>query len=612
MFSAAMLAASSAQPAGAYPGAPWFEPNRPYTQNFPDPAILVDGGRYYAYATTTGGAYLPVMTSTDAVTWTARPRYSPNPYNSDPFYNDALVQAPSWGTDVNPGQRLAKELRAPGVTKIGSTYVAFSTVRTQAGNPGRFCISVATATAAIGPFRDTTSGPLVCDSDPAGSIDPQPFVDPATGTPWLLWKSEGVPGLQPTRVWIRQLDAAGTGFAPDSSAVSLLFTDQPWEGNLIENPAMVRWQGRLFLFYSGNEWPSANYAAGYAECATPVGPCTKNPNNPLLASRGSELGPGAPAPFVDLEGNLRVAYHFWNAPYTNYPAFPACQSAGTCMSQGQRRMKVASLVLTGNGLVVGAPAVGPGYWMLGRDGTVYPFGGAAFLGEPKSQLGFGVTAVDVESTPSGKGYLVLDRIGRVFSYGDAAAFGAPGNAPVDGAGGERAASISVTPSNGGYWVFTNRGRVFGYGDARTFGDLSGVALNGPVLGSIPTPTGAGYFMVGSDGGVFAFGDALFSGSTGNMVLNQPVVGLVPTPTNRGYWLVASDGGVFAFGDATFRGSMGAVRLNQPVNGMIRNGTGYLMVASDGGIFNFSDQPFFGSLGGTPIPHPIVAAAVKDK
>ena len=33
------------------------------------------GGRYYAYGTSTGGAYLPVMTSTDLRQWVARPAY---------------------------------------------------------------------------------------------------------------------------------------------------------------------------------------------------------------------------------------------------------------------------------------------------------------------------------------------------------------------------------------------------------------------------------------------------------------------------------------------------------------------------------------------------------
>ena len=95
--------------------------------------------------------------------------------------------------------------------------------------------------------------------------------------------------------------------------------------------------------------------------------------------------------------------------------------------------------------------------------------------------------------------------------------------------------------------------------------MRGVALNGPVIGSVVTPSGHGYYMVASDGGIFSFGDAGFFGSTGNLKLNKPVNGLVPTATNRGYWMVASDGGRTAVpwvGDT-----------NVPVVGMVRYGNG---------------------------------------
>src|SRR3954454_5966005 len=36
----------------------------------PDPTVLKVGGTYYAYSTNSGGSLLPVLTSTDLVTWT--------------------------------------------------------------------------------------------------------------------------------------------------------------------------------------------------------------------------------------------------------------------------------------------------------------------------------------------------------------------------------------------------------------------------------------------------------------------------------------------------------------------------------------------------------------
>jgi Tol biopolymer transport system component len=249
-----------------------------------------------------------------------------------------------------------------------------------------------------------------------------------------------------------------------------------------------------------------------------------------------------------------------------------------------------------------APAGRSGYWMVGSGGTVYAFGQARHLGD--ATLAPRVPAVDLEQYPADDGYWIVDRHGGVHSFGAAKGFG---NAGEKLQAGEKVTSLSATPSGAGYWIFTDRGRALPFGDAAFHGDMTGVALNGPVLDSVPTPSGQGYYMVASDGGVFAFGDAHFAGSTGSIKLNAPVQSLVPDPDGAGYWLVASDGGVFAF-DAPFRGSMGASRLNRPMTGMVAFGNGYLMVAEDGGIFNFSDRPFDGSLGATPPALPVVSVA----
>ncbi|MDQ1503066.1 MAG: hypothetical protein QOD57_793 [Actinomycetota bacterium] len=252
----------------------------------------------------------------------------------------------------------------------------------------------------------------------------------------------------------------------------------------------------------------------------------------------------------------------------------------------------------------GTPAAPPGgYWMLGADGKVYPFGAAKAAGDGPA----GVPAVDLEPTPSGQGYWILSSDGRVTAAGDAASFGSLDQKKL--AAGEQVTSLSATPAGKGYWIFTSRGRAVAFGDATIFGDVSALKLNGPVLDSVATPTGKGYYMVASDGGIFAFGDARFAGSMGGKRLNAAVQSLVPDADGRGYWLVASDGGIFAF-DAPFKGSMGGRPLAKPVTGMVRYGDGYLMVGEDGGIFNFSSSPFAGSLGGHPPARPIAAVAAR--
>jgi hypothetical protein len=332
----------------AYVGAPWFRPSYPYTQNFPDPTVVWDpvGARYWAYSTSTGGSYLPAMWSTDLSTWTARSSYSPNPYNSDPYLNDAFPVPPSWS--LGGSARTDKAQWAPGVARIGGQWVAYTSWEV---SPGRRCISVATSALPQGPFVDDRTSPLVCDIDPAGSIDPEPFID-ADGTPYLLWKATGVPGFYPTTLKAQRLAPDGRSFASGSSPVILLWTELPWDGNTIENPSMVRYGGTYWLIYSGNEWESADYRMGQAACSGPLGPCGRTSDSPLIGNSATQLSPGGGSFFVDQSGRLRIIYHYWNAPYTSYPVDTNCDGGGQCTSQGQRYQRIDGVAAWGGRLTV--------------------------------------------------------------------------------------------------------------------------------------------------------------------------------------------------------------------------------------------------------------------
>jgi sugar lactone lactonase YvrE len=353
----------------------------------------------------------------------------------------------------------------------------------------------------------------------------------------------------------------------------------------------------------------------------PSGTITSIAGNGRTSGRGRVAGDPGPVPAgeaefntmhdlaIDEAGNLwiadsknnlvRVVFDPANAPALGAPA-PAPPPAAQPPA--------------GQPPAAGGPAAtsGPrqsGYWMLGSDGKVFPFGDAKSMGDASGALPAGLKAMHIEPTPTAKGYWIVNEDGAVYSFGDAVALGNVDTAALGPK--EKVTSLNSTPSGKGYWVFTTKGRVLTFGDAKSFGDLLDKNLNGVIKSSVASPTGQGYYMVASDGGVFAFGDAKFRGSMGAVKLNQPVESLVPARDGLGYWLVASDGGIFAFGTAPFRGSMGDRKLNKPVVGMVRYGAGYLMVAADGGIFNFSDKPFDGSLGADPPARPIVFAATLD-
>ena len=327
-------AVSLGAPAGASVGSDEFHANRPYRGDFPDPAVMRVGSTYYAYSTTTAGKLLPAMTSTDLRTWTARHA------NTDKWWeNDALTAAPSWAKRHYANGAWRVTTWAPSVSKVEGGYVAAYATPVSL-DPVKMCVTLAYSTDPLGPFTDRSSAPFVCRTDVQGSIDPYVYID-RLGDPYLLWKNEGIPHHEATRIWTRKLNRTATAFAPGSVATNLLTTALPWEGNVIENPAMIRVHRKVYLFYSANRYKTADYAIGYARCKTPVGPCTRPTTLPLLASGGAVSGPGGPNPFKDASGGLRLAYAAWDLGRVGYPATSACRQ--TTAGCNQRRLHVATL-----------------------------------------------------------------------------------------------------------------------------------------------------------------------------------------------------------------------------------------------------------------------------
>ncbi|HEV3365485.1 MAG TPA: glycosyl hydrolase, partial [Acidimicrobiia bacterium] len=113
-------------------------------------------------------------------------------------------------------------------------------------------------------------------------------------------------------------------------------------------------------------------------------------------------------------------------PYNGDPADPNPTTSTTAPDNGPVKPSVTH-------------GSGRGYSMLGSDGKVYAFGEARHLGAPT--LAAGVSAADLEMTPSGNGYWIVDSAGNVFAYGDAAHHG--GIAAGQLAAGETVTSLSA-------------------------------------------------------------------------------------------------------------------------------------------------------------------------
>ena len=529
LLSAAAPPASAAAPPSAQAiGVVGSPPSTPaFAGDAPDPDVVQSAGVYYAFTTgTVLGNNLQGLVDTSgdpAAGWTTF---------DGPRGSSVLPDPPGWETPDTQ--------TSPGVLFYGGQWLMFydAAVNPYPAGTGHNCLSVARA-AALSPsdpvFTDSSSGALWCA--PGGVLDPSPFVDPATGVAYLVWKSNDGGSTAPSQVWAVQLNTSGTGFVGQPSV--LLTVDQallPWE-TTFDDPQLVTSGGTDYLLFSAGQSPNAYQSSAYSEalttCRGPLGPCSQPTDPPFLTSYGAVAGPGGGALFTDSAGEWWLAY-------------------ANCDCGGPRELYIAPFTFGQPIAHFVAMAAGPGgggYWLAKSDGNVYHYGSAHFYGSA--------------------GTMTL-------------------NQPI--------VAMGVRSPGSGYWLVAADGGVFGYGAAPFYGSTGNLRLNQPIVGMAATPDGGGYWLVAADGGVFSFGDARFYGSTGSLHLNQPVVGMAAAPDGHGYWMVAADGGIFAYGDARFSGSAGNVHLAQPVVGMAAtpDGGGYWMVAADGGIFAYGDAPFFGS------------------
>lgn len=255
-----------------------------------DPGVLRDGKQYVMACTggDGGGAYV-LRTSSDLVSWKKAGHIFPS--GTEPVW----AKGSFW---------------APEVHRIGTHYVAyFSALHTS----GRLAIGAATATTALGPFKDIGK-PLVLDPS-MGMIDAHAFED-SNGTPHLVWKEDGNAVGAPTPIYGQTLSADGTSLV--GGRVTLISNDLPWEGPLVEGPFVVHNGGFYYLFYSANAYYNATYAVGVARSASPLGPYQKK-GPPIVTTDGAWVGPGHCSVVDGPSGDTYMVYHGWEPGKVNGP-----------------------------------------------------------------------------------------------------------------------------------------------------------------------------------------------------------------------------------------------------------------------------------------------------
>jgi beta-xylosidase len=291
---AALSVGITTMPGAAYAAGTTFQ-TPSYAGDFPDPSVLLAGGTYWAYSTGSGGRNLQVISSPDLRSWSAP--------------HDPLPVLPSWASSGLTW--------APDVVQMGGTFLMYYTVRDTA--LAMQCISVATSDTPGGLFVDQSAGPLICQTSNGGSIDPSPYVDPASGRLYLVWKSDDNSKGQTTHIWGQPLAATGLALSPGSSATLLLSQTASWQAPAVEGPALVRNGSTYYLFYGANNWNSASSGIGYATSTSVLGPYVNQSRyGPWLGSAGNASGPQGPMVFTDLSGTTRMAFAAWYGP-VGYP-----------------------------------------------------------------------------------------------------------------------------------------------------------------------------------------------------------------------------------------------------------------------------------------------------
>ena len=254
--------------------------NPVYPKDFPDPFVLVDGGKYYAYGTQTQGTGFQLMESNDLVHWTSRVLEFPIPWAEEHY----------WAPEV--------------VRRNNQYYLTYSALDPASR---KHHVAVATADRPTGPF--THRGLLVRgDSNKVGVIDATHFFEP-DGSAFLVYSEE-----TPRRVVMRSAAPDLLSVGPD--VTELIRPDLDWERGVTEAPTIVRRNGIYHLFYSAGPYEgtkqSGRYSVGHAQAGALKGPYVKSPRPILESVEGATYGPGHQCLVQTPDGSWWMLYHAWD------------------------------------------------------------------------------------------------------------------------------------------------------------------------------------------------------------------------------------------------------------------------------------------------------------
>lgn len=127
-------------------------------------------------------------------------------------------------------------------------------------------------------------------------------------------------------IWVGEYDIDNNIIKP-GTLKQVFSNDQKWEHTLtfdsdpiMEGPTVIKLKDTYYLFYSANHFQSKDYAVGYATSSSPLGPWTKNPDNPIIhQSIVGSPGAGHGDVFLDNDGKYKYVFHTHHSDSTVSP-----------------------------------------------------------------------------------------------------------------------------------------------------------------------------------------------------------------------------------------------------------------------------------------------------
>ena len=220
-----------------------------------DPFILLHEGKYYAYGTYSNEGII-VFTSDDLKTWKKE--------------NLALKKGDVWGNHW---------FWAPEVYKTKDGFLMYYSAEEH--------ICAAKSKSPLGPFIQVEKKPILPEEK---AIDHTLFIDD-DGTPWIFF-DRFKNGLS---IWQAQLENDLVTIKKETLKQCIFSGQQEWEckeGKVNEGSAVLKYNDKYYLTYSGNGYTSHFYGIGCAESSNINGEWVKDERNPLYQKVGGLVGIG--------------------------------------------------------------------------------------------------------------------------------------------------------------------------------------------------------------------------------------------------------------------------------------------------------------------------------